>query len=96
MSGIENPTVTSDGQEYTILGEVSDNDYEWASVAILRREPDGQLFWGEDGGCSCYSFGDDLRVEPIYSIAEGLRKVEPLDREAMERSLAAGGWAEYR
>lgn len=82
---------------FDVIAHVDDNDYEWSAVAVLRRRPDGAMFFVEDGGCSCYSFGDNLSVadlKPIHAFSEALVLVG-VDRERLQRSYDTGA-IEYR
>lgn len=82
---------------FDVVAEVTDNDYEWASSAVLRRPSDGALFYVEDSGCSCYGFGENITVadlKPIHRFAEAL-VLAGSDREAMQRSYDQGE-IEYR
>jgi hypothetical protein len=83
---------------FDVIAEVSDDDYSWSSSAVLRRQADGALFYVEDGGCSCNSFGDDLSVadlKPIHSFSEALL-LAGADRERLQRSYDQKGSVEYR
>lgn len=74
--------------EFDILAFVQDADYSWSAEAVLRRQVDGALFYVEDEGCSCNSFGDYLTVadlKPIRRVEDALKLTS--DRENMQRSI---------
>ncbi len=78
-------------QAFDIIAEVTDADYEWSTTAILRRPSDGALFYVTDSGCSCYGFGENIDVsdlQPVRSINEAVRKVDPGEQERLRRSVA--------
>lgn len=50
-----------DGEEFELVAQIGTSvDYDWSTSAVFRS-PQGELFYYADGGCSCNSFGDDLR-----------------------------------
>jgi hypothetical protein len=78
--GVQNVT-------FDVIAQVTDADYSWSAEAVLQRRPDGALFYVEDGGCSCNSFGDYLTVadlKPIHKFSEALALTS--DRENLQKS----------
>lgn len=74
--------------KFDILAFVTDNDYQWAAEAVLRRQADGALFYVEDSGCSCYGFGENISIadlKPIRKVEDALKLTS--DRENMQRSI---------
>jgi len=97
---IADHTVTlSDGVNnitFDVVAHVEDNDYSWNAEAVLKRRPDGALFYVEDSGCSCNGFGDYITVadlRPIHRFAEAL--LLTTDRERLEKSYLSKA-VEYR
>jgi hypothetical protein len=54
---------TVEGQKFEVIETIVDDayadDYGFHEGVIFRGE-DGSLYWFEDSGCSCYSFGENL------------------------------------
>jgi hypothetical protein len=98
MSGIDTFTLSIEDKTYTIIGHIEWSKwYDWSADAILRREPDGQLFYFHDAGCSCNYFADSASaadLKPVYSIAEAIREVSPLNRDKMQKSIDNHGAVE--
>ena len=72
---------------FDVVAHVEDADYSWSAEAVLKRRPDGALFFVTDCGCSCNSFGEFLTVadlKPIRRISEAYKMTS--DRENLERS----------
>ena len=61
--------------EYEVLEEVGEWDYSWHIGALLRG-PDGQLYFAEDSGCSCYGFGDGIGEGDLIPVASWQEAVE--------------------
>lgn len=89
----------SDGVQtltFDVLAHVEDADYSWSAEAVLKRRPDGALFYFEDSGCSCYGFADSATVAdltPIHKFSEALALTR--DRERLQKSYEQGE-VEYR
>ncbi len=52
-------------------------DYEWDELTAWRA-PSGRFYWYGDSGCSCTSFGENIRS--AADLSDG-------DRDALERAL---------
>lgn len=97
---IEHTLKIDDGVQsvtFDVIAHVDDNDYSWSATAVLKRRPDGALFFVEDSGCSCSGFGEYLTVAdltPIHRFSEALA-LAGSDRERLQRSYDQGE-TEYR
>lgn len=85
--------------EFEVIAETGEYDYSWWVTAVIRRKTDGALFLVNDGGCSCYGFGEDLTVadlKPVESFEAALRHkdVSADTRAGLQRSYAANGASE--
>lgn len=79
----------------TLVGEIQwgEPDYSFNMTIALRRNGDGQLFYGDDSGCSCPSpFEDFTTVESLTPCTRGElqahlyeRNSEGLDPDAWTR-----------
>ena len=73
---------------FTTLGELDGDDepYRWHVFTVFQRQSDGEIFYGEDGGCSCNYAWEDAKLSDLTQLtsetwAEFQRELE--------------GWLEY-
>lgn len=81
---------------FDVIAHVEDSDYSWSAEAVLKRKADGALFYVEDGGCSCNSFGEYLSVadlKPIQRVEDAYALTS--DRVRLKKSYEQGE-VEYR
>lgn len=45
--------------DLTEVAEVGDYDWSWSITGIYFQRSSGRFFAYSDGGCSCYSYGED-------------------------------------
>lgn len=45
--------------DLTEVAEVGDYDWNWSITGIYFQRSSGRFFAYSDGGCSCYSYGED-------------------------------------
>ena len=64
-----------DGKQYGVVAETGQYDYSWHIVALLQDE-EGNLFYAEDSGCSCYGFGEDLTTDNLTPVKHWSEAVE--------------------
>ncbi len=48
--------------DLTEVAEVGDYDWEWSITGIYFQRSSGRFFAYSDGGCSCYSYGEDANA----------------------------------
>jgi hypothetical protein len=60
---------TNTGREQIFWYEDPDLSYE-TDEFIVERDPLGQFFYGNDGGCSCYEGFDPANFTGTFDIAE--------------------------
>lgn len=58
----------SDG--FDTIEESGVYDYSWHEIALVRWEATGQLYFGENSGCSCSCFWDGPTLTPVASWQE--------------------------
>lgn len=63
--------------QLTEVFAVGDYDYEWAEFKAWRA-PSGRLYWYDDSGCSCTSFGE--RFSSAADLGDG-------ERDELERAF---------
>lgn len=64
-----------DEKKYRVVEETGQYDYEWHIVALLADE-EGNLFYAEDSGCSCSSFGEYLTTADLTPVKDWQEAVE--------------------
>ncbi|MFC4089378.1 hypothetical protein [Micromonospora sp. GCM10011541] len=66
-----------DGNTYEVIASAGEYDYSWHEAALLRL--DGQLYFAESSGCSCYGFEDNVSasdLEPVRNWQEAVEKAK--------------------
>jgi hypothetical protein len=77
-------TVQIEDKTFDVVAEVGEYGYDWGVIALLR-DSDGNLFFAQDSGCSCTSFGEDMILDELTQVKNWQEAVE-LAKEAAKDS----------
>ena len=64
-------TINVNGIELEVLESTGVYDYSWSEFGVMRGD-DGHLYVGDTSGCSCNSWGEDLRTEGDFENGDKL------------------------